>query len=141
MQNQKQNKRVIMTRQRKVILRELRKTLTHPTADEIYGMVRKRLPKISLGTVYRNLEMLSENGVIRKLDVAGNQRRYDGRMEEHHHVRCIKCGKVSDLSAKPVINIEREFKDPGGFIVRGYSLEFRGVCPDCGKQDPEPREH
>ena len=64
-----------LTKQRKVILEELRKLKTHPSADEIYNIVRERLPRISLGTVYRNLEILSDAGVILKLDVAGSQKR------------------------------------------------------------------
>ena len=67
-----------MTRQRPVILEELKNLTTHPTADELYSMVRRRLPRISLGTVYRNLEILSEMGLAQKLESAGAQRRYGG---------------------------------------------------------------
>ncbi|MCJ7604005.1 MAG: transcriptional repressor, partial [Desulfobulbaceae bacterium] len=67
-----------MTKQRQVILEELRKVKTHPTADDMYQMLRKKMPKISLGTVYRNLEILSESGIIQKLDVGGTQKRFDG---------------------------------------------------------------
>lgn len=74
-----------MTRQRSVILEELRKVTTHPSADGIYEMVRKRLPRISLGTIYRNLEILFENGDIRRLDTGSHLRRFDGRAEDHYH--------------------------------------------------------
>ena len=67
-----------MTHQRRIILEELRNTRSHPTADEVYEIVRKRIPKISLGTVYRNLELLSESGVIQKLEIGGTQKRFDG---------------------------------------------------------------
>jgi Fur family ferric uptake transcriptional regulator len=69
-----------MTRQRKVILEELRNVDTHPSADEIYEMVRKRLPHISLGTVYRNLEILSETGAIQKLELGCAQKKFDGKV-------------------------------------------------------------
>ena len=86
-----------MTNQRRVILQELRNVHSHPTADDIYIMVRKTLPRISLGTVYRNLEILSEMGLIKKLVGCGRQRRFDGDIENHYHIRCVKCGKIDDL--------------------------------------------
>jgi Fur family transcriptional regulator, ferric uptake regulator len=91
-----------MTRQRQVILEQLREVCSHPTADEVYGMVRRRLPRISLGTVYRNLEMLVKAGLIRRLDMAGRQRRYDGNVEHHYHVRCSRCGCVGDVMRGPI---------------------------------------
>lgn len=86
-----------MTRQRKVILEELGKVYTHPTADEIYAMVKEKLPNISLGTVYRNLDLLAENNQVLKLETAGNIRRYDANMAPHSHIRCVSCGKVFDV--------------------------------------------
>ena len=86
-----------MTRQRAVILEELRKTTTHPTADELYGKVRERLPRISLGTVYRNLDFLADSGEIRRLEAAGTTKRFDGNMVEHQHVRCLCCGRIGDI--------------------------------------------
>ena len=86
-----------MTKQRQVILEELRKVKTHPTADDMYQMLRKKMPKISLGTVYRNLEILSESGIIQKLDVGGTQKRFDGDISIHSHVRCVDCGRVGDI--------------------------------------------
>ena len=81
-----------MTRQRAVILEELRKVKTHPTADELYSIVRERLPRISLGTVYRNLDFLADTGEIRRLEAAGTTKRFDGDISWHQHVRCIHCG-------------------------------------------------
>jgi Fur family transcriptional regulator, ferric uptake regulator len=83
-----------MTSQRRIILEELRKTKTHPTADELYVVARKRLPKISLGTVYRNLDQLAESGEILKLEMCGCQKRFDGNTHEHFHARCQGCGRV-----------------------------------------------
>ncbi|MDR2745258.1 MAG: transcriptional repressor, partial [Desulfovibrio sp.] len=76
-----------MTRQRSVILEELRKVDTHPTADELYTIVRVRLPHISLGTVYRNLEYLVAAGEIARLESAGTSMRFDGDVSGHQHVR------------------------------------------------------
>ncbi|WP_457572020.1 Fur family transcriptional regulator [Desulfovulcanus sp.] len=118
-----------LTRQRKVILEALRGVTTHPTADEVYDMVRKNLPKISLGTVYRNLEILSEMGLIQKLEIAGQQKRFDGNPEPHYHIRCIDCGRVCDVDFELDIDIKQ--KTISGFLVQGYRVEFFGICPDC----------
>jgi len=83
-----------LTNQRRIILEELKSVTTHPTADEIYGMVRQKMPRISLGTVYRNLEVLSSLGLVRKLENAAGQKRFDGDVSPHHHIRCEVCGKV-----------------------------------------------
>jgi Fur family ferric uptake transcriptional regulator len=73
-----------MTNQRQVILEEIQKVNTHPTADEVYETVRKRLPRISLGTVYRNLEILSACGLIQKIGPLSNQMRFDGITKKHY---------------------------------------------------------
>lgn len=120
-----------MTRQRAVILEELRKTTTHPTADELYGKVRERLPRISLGTVYRNLDFLADSGEIRRLEAAGTTKRFDGNMVDHQHVRCLCCGRIGDIMAPlptpPVSGIHV----PGFAEVRGARIEFDGICEQC----------
>ena len=120
-----------MTRQRKVILEELRKVKTHPCADEIYGMVRRRMPRISLGTVYRNLEILSNLGEIQKLEVGGVLKRFDGIPENHYHIRCTCCGRVSDAPVPMMEGLEDEIRRVSDFTVLGHRLEFIGECADC----------
>jgi Fur family transcriptional regulator, ferric uptake regulator len=127
----KQTRKMRNTKPRRVILEELKKVTTHPTADEVYNMVRERLPRVSLGTVYRNLEMMSESGVILKLEIAGTQRRYDGTTDNHYHVRCTMCGKVDDLPIKPLSGIEREVREVSAYEISGHRLEFKGLCPGC----------
>jgi Fur family ferric uptake transcriptional regulator len=122
-----------ITRQRKVILEELRKVTSHPTADEIYQMVKKRLPKISLGTVYRNLEVLSESGEIQKIDVDENRLRYDGNPKEHYHIKCIKCGRVDDLHDLPDLKMEKKAGRITNWEITGHRLDFFGICPACLK--------
>lgn len=120
-----------MTEQRRIILEELRKVKTHPTANEMYEMVRNRLPRISLGTVYRNLEMLSELGVIQRLELAGTQKRFDGTVENHYHVRCLACGRVEDLPVAPIPAIDEAIKGHSEYRVLWHRLEFMGLCPRC----------
>ena len=123
-----------MTRQRKVILEELRSVCTHPSADEIYALVRKRLPRISLGTVYRNLEILSESGDIQKLELGSAQKRFDGVAENHYHIRCIQCDRIDDAPPELEVKINHELKSATAYKIVGHKLEFIGICPDCSNR-------
>ncbi len=117
------------TPQRRIILEELRALRTHPTAAELFAIVRRRLPRISLGTVYRNLDVLHEDGRIRKLELAGAEARFDADLSPHLHIRCTECGRVEDLmDASPGTDIPAEL---AGFLVQGYRLEYFGICPAC----------
>lgn len=123
-----------MTPQRKVILEELQKLNSHPGADEIYEAVRKRIPRISLGTVYRNLEILSELGEIQKLELAGSMHRFDWDTNKHYHIRCMECGKVENAPVAPLNQIEDELYGATVFTILGHRLEFVGLCPKCSKK-------
>jgi len=124
-----------MTKQRQIILEELRSVTSHPTADDMYEMVRVRLPHISLGTVYRNLEILSEEGIVKKLDIGGTKKRFDGNPSTHYHLRCLQCGKVDDLDMPPLRDIEDRASSLSGYAVMKHSLEVIGVCPSCVQQN------
>jgi len=120
-----------MTRQRKIILEELRKVKYHPTADDIYRTVRRRLPRISLGTVYRNLDLLSRAGLIQRLEVGGTQKRFDGDLEAHCHRRCVGYGRVEDVWLGEVAAISRVIKEMTDYEVISHRIEFIGYCRDC----------
>lgn len=126
------NDKSYMTRQRQAILEELQKVTTHPAADEVYEMVRKRLPKISLGTVYRNLEQMADEGLILKLD-GGTQKRYDGNPNAHYHFRCLKCDAMIDLPFEPMEAIQKMIESLSDFEITDYRLDFVGLCPRCRK--------
>ena len=131
-------KRLRMTPQRQVILEELRRVRSHPSADEIYAMVRRRLPRISLGTVYRNLEMLSELGEIQKLEAGGALKRFDGNPENHYHIRCTCCGRVVDAPFDVMERLEERLETTNGYLVFGHRLEFQGICPECRERPISP---
>ena len=119
------------TRQREAILNILRSADSHPTADWIYDEVRKAIPKISKGTVYRNLKILRETGEISELNLSGTVSRFEGRQENHYHFRCEKCGQVFDLD-EPVNNeLDEKVAKRTGFRISHHQLEFRGLCKDC----------
>lgn len=119
------------TKQRQVILEELRKLKSHPTAAGLYRIVACRLPKISLGTVYRNLDLLSKAGTIRKLECGGGEARFDGDVTAHDHIRCVKCGKVDDINHSPLDLLGGVTDDFNGYSVLGYRVEFFGLCSKC----------
>jgi Fur family transcriptional regulator, ferric uptake regulator len=119
------------TRQRKIILEELRKLSTHPTATALYAIVRRRMPKISLGTVYRNLEFLNRMQMIRKLDFGSEEARYDGNLSDHDHLRCILCMRIDDLPGPPLALSGEKQEDWNGYEVLGRRLEYFGICPQC----------
>jgi Fur family ferric uptake transcriptional regulator len=120
-----------MTVQRRVILEEIKKVKTHPSADELYLAVRRRLPDISMATVYRNLETLAEHGLIRRLWEVGAPRRYDGELAEHYHIVCERCGRVDDVSLQAVDGFLDEVRRASDYDVQGYRLGFFGLCPNC----------
>jgi Fur family transcriptional regulator, ferric uptake regulator len=122
---------VRMTKQRQAIVEELKTVTSHPTADQIFEMVRKRLPRISLSTVYRNLETLSAGGVIQKMEVAGTQKRFDGSVHHHYHIRCVQCGRLDDVHMPLIPNIEETVRKYCHYESVAHNLEFTGICPDC----------
>jgi len=117
--------------QREVILEELRKLKSHPTATTLYRLVSKRLPSISLGTVYRNLNLLSKKGIIQKLEVGGSRARYDGDTDKHYHICCSSCGRIDDIQniSEEILNID--LFEIEGYVVEGYHMNFYGICSDC----------
>jgi len=131
------------TRQRQVVLEELRKLTSHPTAAILYEITRARMPKLSLGTVYRNLEVLAENGVIQKLQISGAEARFDGNPERHYHVRCIHCERVDDVHDLPEDFVMGQVSKLAGYDIVGFRLDFQGVCPACqgggGEVPPQER--
>lgn len=126
-----------MTNQREMILRELVKSQQHMTADELYDRVRKFMPRISLATVYRNLEILSEAGIIGKLEISGRQKRFDYDPCDHDHIYCVSCHRLDnlDLATRPLK--DSDLHSVKGYNVTGYRLELVGVCADCRKKEKQ----
>lgn len=121
------------SRQREAVLLYLRSTKLHPTAENIYTEIRKEFPKISLGTVYRNLNLLVEQGEILRLNCGDGVEHYDAIIEPHNHFVCRQCGAIIDLEMNAPINIEEEAKNKFPGRIEGYEVYFRGICGDCLK--------
>jgi Fur family ferric uptake transcriptional regulator len=126
------------TLQKRVILEEIKRMRNHPTAAELYEVVRRRVPRISLGTVYRNLEQLTQSGVIRKLSFSSAEARFDGDTERHYHVRCICCGRVDDVHDLPPGFAQGRASELSGYKIVGVRLEFVGICAECRTSRDEP---
>ncbi|MCD6300369.1 MAG: transcriptional repressor [Dehalococcoidales bacterium] len=119
------------SKQKEAILRVVKSAKSHPTADWVYEQVRDEIPNISLGTVYRNLKLLKQDGEILELCLAGGLSRFDGKTENHYHFRCEKCGRVFDLDEPVNEMINGEISRKTGFKVTHHRLEFHGLCQDC----------
>ncbi|HIC93598.1 MAG TPA: transcriptional repressor [Anaerolineae bacterium] len=124
-----------MTKQRLAILEVLRGSDAHPDADWVYREVKKVLPHVSLGTVYRSLEVLRDAGLIASLEV-GPRRRYDGDVSEHQHIFCTACGRVVDIRLPSSLlgELERRAASEADFTVTGHRVEFYGLCPQCRRK-------
>ena len=121
-----------MTRQREIVLDELSKAKgRHPKADEIYQMVRKRMPHISFGTVYRNLRLLKELGLVRELCFGKSFSRFEANVDNHQHFSCTTCGKVLDIDEPFEVPVSSVYVDGKPMEIDEYRLEFYGHCDDC----------
>ena len=121
------------TIQLSLVFETVNKLQSHATADEIYDKIVKTYPHISRGTVYRNLNRLSEMGKICKMAVPGGADRFDHLTHEHYHARCLKCGRVFDVDMEYIPDLEKKIKDAHGFEFTGHDIVFKGICLDCGK--------
>ncbi|AZR74844.1 transcriptional repressor [Anoxybacter fermentans] len=124
-----------MTKQRKAILEILRSTDSHPTADWIYEQVRKIIPNISLGTIYRNLSILKDMGEIMELSFGSTYSRYDGNPKNHYHFCCFECNRVYDIDIPVLQTINEEVSNKTGNIVHHHRLEFYGICKNCQEKN------
>ncbi len=118
------------SRQRELILDNLCSRTDHPTADELYIDLKAVLPNLSLGTLYRNLALLSDNGTILKFH-CGTADRFDGNNELHYHLICEKCNRLYDLEHSPLSDLNNMFSTNYKGIINSHLLVFYGVCESC----------
>ena len=121
------------SRQREAIKDYLMHTTSHPTADMVYAHVRQEFPNISLGTVYRNLNLLAEIGDAIKIPTGIGGDHFDGRTESHYHFCCSCCGKVEDLNLEPMSSINDAAGETFDGVITGHSMMFYGTCGECSK--------
>lgn len=119
------------SKQRELILKILQENVVHPTADFIYEHLKEKLPTISLATVYRNLNQLAENGMIRKIEGLDGSVRFDHNLTSHYHFICTTCNKVYDIPYDIAPNLAGKVLSKTGLLVNNYDISFKGICPEC----------
>lgn len=119
------------SRQRESIKENLMHRCDHPTADMVYSDIRKIYPNISLGTVYRNLSLLSELGEIRKLVTSDGAVRFDADTSPHNHFTCRRCGAVLDLDMGDISHLKSRASQNFDGVIENYSVNFYGICGRC----------
>ena len=121
------------SKQRESIFNYLKSVDTHPTAEVIYNDIRKENPNISLGTVYRNLDNLEQNGDILRLKFKNKKDRFDGNIVPHYHANCIECGKLYDIFNNYFTDIDKVIEKSINCNVVSHDIIFNIICPDCKK--------
>jgi len=119
------------TRQLAAVAEVVNAAHDHPSAEEVHRRVRRKLPRVSVGTVYRNLQKLAAQQTVRVVQLADRAARYDGMLEEHDHFMCERCGTVTDLLRKHGGPVTWPDLGRAGYTVRSHALTFYGVCPKC----------
>ena len=124
-------RRVRKSRQRERILEYLRSSGAHPTAQKIYEDILPEFPSLSLGTVYRNLGILEEQGQVRKLQYGSTFDRYDADTDSHYHFICRRCGGIYDLPVGRELDIEHIVAEYVEHRIEDHEVDFYGICVSC----------
>jgi Fur family transcriptional regulator, peroxide stress response regulator len=125
---------VRITPQRHAILEHLIESLSHPTADDIYKALEGKFPNMSVATVYNNLRVFKEVGLVKELTYGDSSSRFDCVTTDHYHVICDDCGKIVDFHYPGLDEVETLAEQVTGFKVSRHRMEIYGVCPNCMKK-------
>lgn len=119
---------VTVTKQKRLVLDIIESSHKHPTAEDVFSEARQKMPSIALGTVYRNLNLLVEEGLVRRITLAGTPDRFDRTKVDHDHLVCQKCGRIKDVQLK---GIAEEIMDKSGDEILSYELNAYYICDSC----------
>lgn len=119
------------TIQKELVLNAVRTMKSHVTAEEVYNFIIRDHPSVSKGTVYRNLNILTEEGEVKKVEIPNASDRFDFTLTEHYHVKCVCCGNIFDVDMEAVPDLKMHISDSHGIRFLGYDILFRGICPNC----------
>jgi Fur family transcriptional regulator, peroxide stress response regulator len=120
-----------LTHQREVIYRTVTDLKDHPSPEFIYEQVRREIPSISLGTVYKNIKTFVDAGLLREVSPHHGTLRLEANLHAHHHLVCTKCKSIMDIEEAEVGPVQWKRHPPKGFRVDRYRVEFYGLCPNC----------
>jgi Fur family peroxide stress response transcriptional regulator len=118
------------SKQRERILQALQATDSHPTAEWIYQKLKPEIPNLSLGTVYRNLAILQEQGFVQKMPL-GTTDRFEGNITPHYHLVCERCGRVADIEIPMYAEINEKASTMSSFKINRHRIDFFGICEKC----------
>ena len=119
------------SKQREIILKTLQSNVVHPTAEYLYSILKETEPNISLATLYRNLNQLAENDIIKKIDGLDSSSHFDHNTHQHYHFICEKCKRVFDISADVAPDIVQKAEQQTGFLIKKHDIIFNGICKEC----------
>jgi Fur family peroxide stress response transcriptional regulator len=122
---------IAVTHQRQVLYEVMKTMHGHPSPEEVYAKVKKKVPAISLATVYKNIHLFVESGVFREVSMHHGSLRVEMNDEAHHHMVCSKCKTITDIGEKELGLVSKEDKLPGGFLVERYAVDVIGICAKC----------
>jgi len=122
---------VRITPQRHAILEYLIATESHPTADDIFKALEKDFPNMSVATVYNNLKVFRNTGLVKELTYGDSSSRFDFASHDHYHIICDNCGKIVDFHHPGLLEVEHLASHMTGFKVNSHRLEVYGTCPTC----------
>lgn len=126
---------VRITPQRHAILEYLINSMAHPTADEIYKALEGKFPNMSVATVYNNLRVFKDVGLVKELTYGDSSSRFDFTTHDHYHAICESCGKIVDFQYPGLDEVEQFASHVTDFKVSHHRLEVYGLCPDCAKKE------
>lgn len=126
-------KQIRITPQRHAILTYLFKTDSHPSADEIYRALEKSFPNMSVATVYNNLKVFLEAGLVEELSFGDSSSRYEIKTKPHYHVVCRNCGQIEDFFSKSLLDMEKVVSEQTEYLIDDHRVEFFGLCRECKK--------
>jgi Fur family peroxide stress response transcriptional regulator len=124
---------IAVTHQRQVLYETMKTMHGHPSPEEVYARVKRKVPAISLATVYKNIHLFVESGVFRQVSLHHGSVRVEMNGESHHHMVCSKCRKITDVDEKALGLTTEKRRLPGGFLVERYAVDAIGVCANCRK--------
>lgn len=119
------------TIQKDLVLGAVRSLKSHVTAEDVYNYIIKDHPSVGKGTVYRNLNILAEEGEIRKVEVPGGPERFDFTLREHYHIKCKRCGSVTDVDMDAIPDMMDKIHNMNGMKFLSYDIVFQGLCQAC----------
>ena len=122
---------IAVTHQRQVLYEVMQGMRGHPSPEEVYARVKKKIPAISLATVYKNIHLFVESGVFRKMSMHHGSVRVEMNSEAHHHMVCSKCKAITDIGEQELGLVSKRTRLPGGFLVERYAVDVIGLCPKC----------